>query len=532
MVEFAIALPILLLLVFGIIEFGRIMQAWLAIENGARFGVRYAITGNYDSQYCAAAVGAMSADLGLTMAEQTDGSDDCVIEDAIGNQVDDLSVPLQDYARLLTIRDVSLQGATGIAYNLDDAISGNYEDFLTAAHTTLDDSTFHQDHRGNPSEPGFFNVTTCSNRIIQDQGVLFGLNPNNFFFNPIPGGSNPNDFLFPQHCEMVEIGTFDLVRAVDDAGGPGDRVRVTLTYRHNLITPFLSTWWPTLRLTAMREGIVEKFRTSRVTGLTGGMAFLPTWTFTPPPATMTPTETLTPTATSTTTPTPTTTPDCLTFVNDTEAMTGDPGERLAIQNGGNALEAYMRNTDPVNSVWLGASGMTYNDGWHSDFQDPQSGHIFDYYAWEANANKLYDPANTSTYPFSHIFPTPQYRVFPGQSGWFKWVYATPFTFWETPNFRQYPFDANPTLALSVTPPQPSEEQGYYWPSDFNGSLVYKIGLRGRAGKDLFHDDDRTGGTGDHLTVLQLLAHLRRLLDPGDNQRNRYHADGLRIFLRL
>ena len=139
MVEFAIALPILLLLVFGIIEFGRILQAWLAIENGARFGVRYAVTGNYDSQYCMAAVNAMTADLGLTAAEEADGSDDCIIEDAIGNQVDDLSVPLQDYARLLTIRDVSLQGATGIAYNLDDPVSGNYEDFLTAAHTTLDD---------------------------------------------------------------------------------------------------------------------------------------------------------------------------------------------------------------------------------------------------------------------------------------------------------------------------------------------------------------------------------------------------------
>jgi len=76
---------------------------------------------------------------------------------------------------------------------------------------------------------------------------------------------------------QIKIDTmmFAFLRAVDDAGGPGDRVRVTLTYRHNLITPFLSTWWPTLRLTAMREGIVEKFRTSRVTGLTGGMAFLP-----------------------------------------------------------------------------------------------------------------------------------------------------------------------------------------------------------------------------------------------------------------
>ena len=455
MVEFAIALPILLLLVFGIIEFGRILQAWLAIENGARFGVRYAVTGNYDSQYCTAAVNALTDDLGLTAAEETDGSADCVIEDAIGNQVDDISVPLQDFARLLTIRDVSLQGATGIAYNLDDPVSGNYEDFLTAAFTTLSDGLFHQDHRGNPSQPGFFNVTTCSNRVIQDEGVLFGLQPNNFFFSPIPGGGNPNDFLFPQHCEEVEIGSWNLVRAVDDAGGPGDRVRVTLTYRHNLITPFLSTWWPTMRLTAMREGIVEKFRTSRVTGLTGGMAFLPTWTFTPPPATMTPTETLTPTATSTTTATPTPTPDCGLFVNDTEAQTGNAGEQLTIQNGGNAVEAYLRNNDPDNSVWLSAASLNYNGGWHSEFEDPMSGHIFDYYAWESNANKLYDPANQITYPISHIMPTPNYRVYPGQSGWFKWVYSTPFTFWQTPNFRQYPFNANPTLALSVTPPAPN-----------------------------------------------------------------------------
>ena len=36
--------------------------------------------------------------------------------------------------------------------------------------------------------------------------MLFGLQPNNFFFSPIPGGGNPNDFLFPQHCEMVDIG--------------------------------------------------------------------------------------------------------------------------------------------------------------------------------------------------------------------------------------------------------------------------------------------------------------------------------------
>ena len=48
MVEFALTLPVLLLLIFGIIEFGRVLQAWLALENGARFAIRYAVTGNYN----------------------------------------------------------------------------------------------------------------------------------------------------------------------------------------------------------------------------------------------------------------------------------------------------------------------------------------------------------------------------------------------------------------------------------------------------------------------------------------------------
>ncbi len=40
------------LLIFGMIEFGRLLQAWLALENGARFAVRFAVTGSYDPQYC------------------------------------------------------------------------------------------------------------------------------------------------------------------------------------------------------------------------------------------------------------------------------------------------------------------------------------------------------------------------------------------------------------------------------------------------------------------------------------------------
>jgi len=46
--EFAITLPILLILIFGIIEFGRIFQAWVTLQNAARAAARYATTGGYD----------------------------------------------------------------------------------------------------------------------------------------------------------------------------------------------------------------------------------------------------------------------------------------------------------------------------------------------------------------------------------------------------------------------------------------------------------------------------------------------------
>ncbi len=66
LLEFALALPVLLVLLFAIIEFGRLMQAWMAIQNAARFGVRYAVTGEYDELYCqaaATATGNQAADL-------------------------------------------------------------------------------------------------------------------------------------------------------------------------------------------------------------------------------------------------------------------------------------------------------------------------------------------------------------------------------------------------------------------------------------------------------------------------------------
>src|SRR3972149_9855816 len=51
-VEFALILPVLLLVIFMIIELARLLHAYLVIENGARYGVRYAVTGEYNDTYC------------------------------------------------------------------------------------------------------------------------------------------------------------------------------------------------------------------------------------------------------------------------------------------------------------------------------------------------------------------------------------------------------------------------------------------------------------------------------------------------
>lgn len=50
LVETALVLPILLLLIFGIIEFGRIFNAYIIISNASREGARYAAVGKTDAE--------------------------------------------------------------------------------------------------------------------------------------------------------------------------------------------------------------------------------------------------------------------------------------------------------------------------------------------------------------------------------------------------------------------------------------------------------------------------------------------------
>jgi hypothetical protein len=104
LVEFALVLPIMLLILFVIIELARLLHAWLAVENGARFGVRYAVTGEFDDTYCSGYPGGVCDDL-----------------------------PEQEAARIPSIVDAAESGAVAILRNPAATVA----------------------------TPGFFKVTVC-----------------------------------------------------------------------------------------------------------------------------------------------------------------------------------------------------------------------------------------------------------------------------------------------------------------------------------------------------------------------------------
>lgn len=168
-------------------------------------------------------------------------------------------------------------------------MSGDYEQYLSSNNPIF---------IGQAASEGYFHTTICSNR-----GNQFAVDYNN-------------------HAIPLCVDNLNAI-LMDDAGGPGDRVKIHIEHEHPFFLPLLSNIWPSVSINAERDGIVEKFRTSRVVGVSGPILSAPTWTQTPT-ITYTPTITLTPTETPTTTPSitpsPTNTPipvdcDLITVVN-------------------------------------------------------------------------------------------------------------------------------------------------------------------------------------------------------------------------
>jgi hypothetical protein len=108
LVEFAVILPIIILAIFSIVELGRLFHAYLALENGARFGIRYAVTGEYDPTYCVGGVNEQG---------------ECIYS------MDEIP------ARVASIHEVARAGSESIMRKAEGAVG--------------------------PAEPGYFNVIVC-----------------------------------------------------------------------------------------------------------------------------------------------------------------------------------------------------------------------------------------------------------------------------------------------------------------------------------------------------------------------------------
>jgi Flp pilus assembly protein TadG len=322
-VEFALIIPLLLLLIGAIIEFGYAMYTWVALQQMARMGVRYAVTGTFNVAYCqdaATALGLTADDYSATTTPHYD----CNVPPGV-TDYEDKTNRLEDWARMLSVRDTAMQGGAAMLYN--PAVSGDYQAYLT----TVFKDTFHPNNRGTPSASGYLFISMCSNR---NDTVPVTVGPNvipterKAMPDPNPyyeGAIHTRAYQFYGVCAVKNYngGTDNKMTYVDDPGGPGNRVRVTVTYDHPLIVPFFSALWPTLKMTTTQDGIVEKFRTSRVVGVAGGMSLLPTWTMTAsitplpsdtpvpsqtPVPSVTPIPSQTPIPTNTFTPTTTLTP--------------------------------------------------------------------------------------------------------------------------------------------------------------------------------------------------------------------------------
>ena len=499
MVEFALALPVLLLLTFGTIEFGRLLQAWLALENGARFGVRYAVTGSYNPEYCNEAAAA----LGLETEDGLDGSLNCKVPDKypVGHakagqdvpHAEELTNRLIDWARLPSMRDASISGATGIAWSPDTAVSGDYLNFLDGAYgdtKTCTDGSGNTvpctDFRGDPSEPGYFAISSCSNRLFtideynpfSDDGGGFRFNSNAFYLNPYAPNPLPAAeqelHRYPVFCELVDDDGNAIVRYVDDAGGPGDRVRIVLSYRHTLITPFLSSWWPTLLLTSEREGIVEKFRTSRVTGLTGAVAQAATWTFTPT-LTLTPTTTLTPTITQT--PTVTRTPTRTPTRTVTRTPTNTPQPSCDMLDFGDPDDPNMDLDVALNAVWIFAnntgnfpvtltgSKTEWLENWHTIPADSRNINKNTRYGWYSGSTNYFwtlptgsqVSLNNAPMNWTHTYANTK-TINPGESGQLMVGFNS--------NFEQSSFS---------NPKKPTDKFNYYHGDDWRVTVYYRVG---------------------------------------------------------
>ncbi len=424
LVEFALTLPILLMLIFGVMEFARLFHAWMMIQNAAREAARYAVTGNYNDTYRT-----LSCTSGFDNDFYNHWGKDCDPDNE-----DDLGL-LDDYARVPSIEDRAVEAAPGLA--IDPSLNGN--------------------DLGLSDQPGWFNVLVCSSRAP--------ITPN--------ASDPPQRYVLDRpnlECRVAENGEPSTGQQQEDAGGPGDVVTIIVTFNHPLITPLgLGTY---VQLQAERSMINESFRSSRVLGVPPQVAVptntptnsptptstsTPTYTYTPtntytPTYTYTPTNTLTPsdTPTPTNTPTPTPTPDCSLLYIDNYYFYSDSRFRVRIRNN-NSMPFVL---DGIHFEWQKhplwpSMAHYYTSLWRSYDEDWVSG------IWR------------SSFPYDQNPPTNE-NVAPAEGSWP--IDADERVIQGYDPDRGYPDSMYVHFYFAYAPDNLSNEG--YQPGHFNGTIFY------------------------------------------------------------
>ncbi|MDX1991844.1 MAG: TadE family protein [bacterium] len=205
--EFALTLPLLLLLVFGTVEFGRLFQAWVTLQNAAREATRYATTGQYDRALYnldfETPVGTPPEQIGAGTLNQVVP---CVAGDQRGTSEvvspagtadatytiqtwrgveglyatwfngedcdptnDDHLERRKDIARMLSIMDVAYNSADGASLNVEALPGGTVQEAawqrLTRVWGVPRRAAGEPIPMAGDNEPGWFNVMICSTRF-------------------------------------------------------------------------------------------------------------------------------------------------------------------------------------------------------------------------------------------------------------------------------------------------------------------------------------------------------------------------------
>lgn len=273
LVEFALTLPILLMLMFGIVEFGRIFQAWVTIQNAARMAARYGTTGAYDTTQFPNLDAPWSP--GTAPGMNTSGGIPCPFapypadsaytykqhwEQPCDSSKDDNNWLRKDILRLVGITNEAHKGAAGLALQPWMRIPG---------------TDINTEPGGDASNlPGWFHVYICSSRDYVDQSIKKPVGqPNQTRYD-----FNNDSKIAIRHCDVNEdtleptretpprppTSTIDNVGTNQyDAGGPGDFLQVVIFFNHPLITPLGLTSNGYIQLQARRMMVNESFRSGK-----------------------------------------------------------------------------------------------------------------------------------------------------------------------------------------------------------------------------------------------------------------------------